>query len=498
MRITNSMMTNKFLTESNEALNRVAKYQSQVDSTKRLSGIADDPQSTLMALRARNKLSNLELYRSNIATGSSYLKEAESAASSLNEVIQSAYSDIMSAQNGSKTPEDLKILAEDLKNLQNEVLSISNSSLGTSYIFGGFNYTGNTSGSSKQPPFSVDNVTGDLTYNGINLSQYSWRDEFNTTTSNMSDFRDSVVSFSSLFASTTSDTYALDQATAASYTLNKLVSSAEEAMNNAKAFGIDPSTPNFVAFQTFYDDISTVADALNVEVSKGLAGDYILDTAATQFKPDGSIDYDYYTNQGTSVYTADELANKFSIANTQTVLNDAAAYLTGAPSTMDTVITDLSGDVTILPAVDSSLLDETSNHTTLQIGTSQTVDVTLTGLDLLGTGQNNIYHILGKAVEMLSGGASLEGLSQMLTALQNAQSSVLTLETKIGATQNRLTLLGNRYESSELNYTTMRSNAEDADMAESIINLTSAQSVYNAALAGGAEIIKTSLMDFLR
>jgi hypothetical protein len=40
LRITNSMMTNKFLSEANDALNRVAKYQSQVDSTKRLSGIS--------------------------------------------------------------------------------------------------------------------------------------------------------------------------------------------------------------------------------------------------------------------------------------------------------------------------------------------------------------------------------------------------------------------------------------------------------------------------
>ncbi|NLT14819.1 MAG: flagellar hook-associated protein FlgL, partial [Clostridiales bacterium] len=35
MRITNSMMNSKFLSEANKALNRVDKYQSQVNSTKR-------------------------------------------------------------------------------------------------------------------------------------------------------------------------------------------------------------------------------------------------------------------------------------------------------------------------------------------------------------------------------------------------------------------------------------------------------------------------------
>jgi flagellar hook-associated protein 3 FlgL len=58
-------------------------------------------------------------------------------------------------------------------------------------------------------------------------------------------------------------------------------------------------------------------------------------------------------------------------------------------------------------------------------------------------------------------------------------------------------MLSQRYESSELNYKEMRSDAVDADMAEAITNLTTAQTVYKAALAGGAEILQTSLIDFL-
>jgi flagellin-like hook-associated protein FlgL len=43
----------------------------------------------------------------------------------------------------------------------------------------------------------------------------------------------------------------------------------------------------------------------------------------------------------------------------------------------------------------------------------------------------------------------------------------------------------------------MQSLAIDADMAEAITNLTAAQTVYNATLAGGAELMRTSLLDFL-
>ena len=662
MRITNSMMTSKFLSEANKALNRVDKYQSQVNSTKRISGIADDPQSALMALKARNKLSNLELYQSNIATASSYLKEAESATSSLNLLLQSAYEDIISAQSA-KTPEDLKILAEDLKNLQDEVLSISRSSLGTSYIFGGFNFTGKTNGASKDPPFTVEDVTGHLLYNGINLSKISWKADFDagigqmtgqmmTDATDGTDLRSLTSAFSNNYDSY-SDTYAKEQGQKILSSLDTVLSGADAAMTAALKYELEfgSNSEDFKPLKLFHDELTIVRNELALELSKDMAGSYIIDTDVPieHRLTDGTIDYDYYQQQGMNVYTQDELDNlKFNKETVYSILSvdvtnstdpevtrskSVLTLMTGdgsAPSQMTSAInkltavittpadatdfetsmknatdlkaggtdlialigdyntaddareqaqkilgslktivsdartaieiagtygidiadyqsyiefTDDLADVTslleqevddinfeastvssilvgslstlqadiqaeadvIMTAVEAgtppdgpNVIKETGNSQKLQIGTSQTVDVTFTGLELLGSGSDNIYHILGKAVSMLNGEANPEGLSQMITSIQNAQSDVLTLGTRIGATQNRMTLMSSRYDSSKLNYTEMRSNAEDADMAEAIINLTEAQTVYNAALAGGAEILKTSLIDFLR
>lgn len=85
----------------------------------------------------------------------------------------------------------------------------------------------------------------------------------------------------------------------------------------------------------------------------------------------------------------------------------------------------------------------------------------------------------------------------MISELQGAQDNVLGFETNLGATENRLDLISSRYDSSITNYTKMQSDAVDADMAEAITNFTTAQTVYNAALAAGAEIVQTSLIDFL-
>ena len=50
----------------------------------------------------------------------------------------------------------------------------------------------------------------------------------------------------------------------------------------------------------------------------------------------------------------------------------------------------------------------------------------------------------------------------------------------------------------DVNFTKLMSDNEDADMAETIMNLKNEENVYKASMAGGARIIQPSLIDFLR
>ena len=68
MRITNSMMINQFLNGMYESLERVNKYQNQVNTTRRITNISDDPQSTVTALRSRNNLTIIKIFDNNINT----------------------------------------------------------------------------------------------------------------------------------------------------------------------------------------------------------------------------------------------------------------------------------------------------------------------------------------------------------------------------------------------------------------------------------------------
>jgi len=94
--------------------------------------------------------------------------------------------------------------------------------------------------------------------------------------------------------------------------------------------------------------------------------------------------------------------------------------------------------------------------------------------------------------------ATTDELTKLIGLVQEAQNHLLTRTAEIGGRQRRLELLEARYAQDNLNYEGMRSDAEDADMAEVIMFLKMSETVYQAALSAGARIIQPTLMDFLR
>jgi flagellar hook-associated protein 3 FlgL len=81
--------------------------------------------------------------------------------------------------------------------------------------------------------------------------------------------------------------------------------------------------------------------------------------------------------------------------------------------------------------------------------------------------------------------------------LQDAREHILALTARTGGRANRIEMLTSRYSQDYLNYTQMKSDAEDADEAELIMLYEMARMVYEASLKTGANIMQMSLLDFL-
>lgn len=164
----------------------------------------------------------------------------------------------------------------------------------------------------------------------------------------------------------------------------------------------------------------------------------------------------------------------------------------------DKVKNNVSGSDALL-AASGKLDSESGDALTLQVGDGYAMSVSEPGTELLGRGSENLYVILDSFYQALTNPRTAsDELGGYVDRLADAQSRALSLDAKVGAKEERLSTLSDRYEANVTNYTQMRSDAEDVDMAEAIMNYSSAKTVYDAALASGAQIIQTSLIDFLK
>ncbi len=156
-------------------------------------------------------------------------------------------------------------------------------------------------------------------------------------------------------------------------------------------------------------------------------------------------------------------------------------------------------DPTMSDADAAALFADLSNdNLSFTIGLDLQIPVTVNGINLVGYGEDNLFNMLDNLYNTVKNGNPVEDLQNFIDPLQLAQEHVLSIAAEIGGRDNRMDMISSRYEQDFLNYTMMKSDAEDADQAEIIMNYKMAEAVYKAALSTGAYIIQPTLMDFLR
>jgi len=123
---------------------------------------------------------------------------------------------------------------------------------------------------------------------------------------------------------------------------------------------------------------------------------------------------------------------------------------------------------------------------------------------LLGDGQaardDKLLHTLRDISDHLRGSTPADAAALRGTDLQRLDASLDVLNgirADVGARVNRLATAGARLAGLALNATQLLSDTEDADMAQTITQYTTQQAAYSAALKAGANIVQTSLLDFL-
>jgi flagellar hook-associated protein 3 FlgL len=170
---------------------------------------------------------------------------------------------------------------------------------------------------------------------------------------------------------------------------------------------------------------------------------------------------------------------------------DTAPYAMGADDTYK------GDDAGLDPAVPGVLRE---------IGPGVTMSINTVGREVLGDGQpaaggtadNGLLNTLRDIADHLRSGDadSLRGTD--LDRIQANLNNVLAVRARNGAASNRLDAADTRLQQIEQATTEQLSDVEDADFAQTMIDLNSQSAAYQAALRSGATIVQSSLMDFLR
>jgi flagellar hook-associated protein 3 FlgL len=137
--------------------------------------------------------------------------------------------------------------------------------------------------------------------------------------------------------------------------------------------------------------------------------------------------------------------------------------------------------------------DEGSINYEIEKGVS--VGVNQNGNDVFKNPTDVFSVLINLRDHLLAGDYS--AVSQDTSNINDAMDMITSALMNVGAKTNRLETTQDRLEQSKLNLTELKSNVEEVDMAEVIVKLKTEETVYQAALATGASIMRKSLIDYL-
>ena len=131
------------------------------------------------------------------------------------------------------------------------------------------------------------------------------------------------------------------------------------------------------------------------------------------------------------------------------------------------------------------------------IAPNENVRVNITGPEVFGEGDENLFALLTQVAEDLRG-PSTAPLTDDLAALDVRMRNITDSLGEIGARYNRVEIMKDRANDQIMAFKQSLSEVEDIDLPATIMDLQLQETAYKAALSATARVLQPSLVDFLR
>lgn len=137
MRVTDSMLRTHGVQSVQFAMRKVAEYQEQLSSGKRINRISDDPIAAQSVMRARNRVASIDQFQTNILAVRNRQTLEESVINELASIIEDARQIGLTEGSDTRNADTRAASANIVDAMITHVIALGNSRVGSDYIFGG-------------------------------------------------------------------------------------------------------------------------------------------------------------------------------------------------------------------------------------------------------------------------------------------------------------------------------------------------------------------------
>ena len=514
MRITNKIMQRNNLSNINTNKVYQDKLSTQMSTQKKVSRPSDDPVVSIRALRLRSNVTEVtQYYSKNIPDAESWLDVTEDALKNLTEIITNMIQQCTKASNGDLKSADRQIILEQLKALGDEVYSTGDADYAGRYVFTG--YRTDTSLSFDKEYNTKYEITEQLDNSSITqLTKVNTGKLLDITANNYNDQNQDYKDITENSVSSI-DVYrirlAYDDCKEGG---NVKIKFGTTELSTADTIRATTSTANpdpYTDIKKYPNGAIYVADTGELLIGKDLYNQMMAckDDPATSDKNEGEIQITYEKDH----WVKGDLRPEHYFVCTSTdadgkVTDYNKSYLDGK-SEKQVIEYDVGFNQTIQV---NSTADECFQH-----GIGRTVDDLVQAMQDVVDLENVKTKIEG--LQETATGTDAETLTKQMEAVEKAltlakdkcqkmfESGITTFQgylddanlcvTNCGTRSSKLELIDNRMKSQKTTFETLKSENEDIDVTETVIDLKSAEMTYEAALMATGKVMQTTLLNFI-
>lgn len=514
MRVTNNMMLRNTTSNINNNKYSVNSLNNQMSSQKKISRPSEDPVVAIRALRLRSNLSEInQYYEKNIPDADAWLDVTETALKNMKTILKDIRTQCTYGASDQLTAEDRKTILTQLESLRKQIYSEGNSDYAGRTVFTG--YRTNCKLTFMEDESNTEyNIQQKFSYEDIGEHRYYDGQVELKTAEEMSQ------------KVTTSDTkqYTYDRIRLAygnTGTLTDADGNSIEAGGNPTITAVNADGTDRVINVKVYDteeawkaDIKNSQPADNGAVYIKSTGELVLgDTVNEELKKNKATITVNYDKKG---FNSGEVRPEYYFNCTD--ITDAKNKITYEK--YDAKGNEIYQDIDYIIAVNQTLTVNTNASDVFNADIGRDVDEMINAVKASIDANDKVDKIKDMMNQAAYSGVSAqENLQTWLEAAQkeadyandNLQklydsyignfdeylSDVNLAITTVGSKGDRLELTETRMSNQQLTVKTLKSNNEDRELSDIIIDYTAAYTAYQASLQAAGMLNQTTLLNYI-